>query len=149
MYVSNHNETLYTTNSCFGKNARNIAIEEAPGTALQKQGVSGFKSEIMSSPEDRQHSHNEEGTMIEQRASRISRISGAPKYARGEYRTRRRSRRKWGRWMDWSSCSVTCGKGRQIRWRHCLRDCHDAETEMEEKTCQLPACPPGKFLGIF
>lgn len=57
--------------------------------------------------------------------------------------------RKWGRWTDWSSCSVTCGKGRQIRWRYCLHDCSTAETEMEEKACQLPACPPGKFLGIF
>ncbi|KAG7189511.1 hypothetical protein KM043_017202 [Ampulex compressa] len=58
-------------------------------------------------------------------------------------------RRKWGRWTDWSSCSVTCGKGRQIRWRYCLHNCTIAETEMEEKACQLPACPPGKFLGIF
>ncbi|CAK9797463.1 hypothetical protein ANTQUA_LOCUS1177 [Anthophora quadrimaculata] len=60
-----------------------------------------------------------------------------------------KSRRKWGKWTDWSSCSVTCGKGRQIRWRYCLRECTTAETEMEEKACQLPACPPGKFLGIF
>ncbi|XP_076285834.1 uncharacterized protein LOC143211766 [Lasioglossum baleicum] len=60
-----------------------------------------------------------------------------------------KSQRKWGRWTDWSSCSVTCGKGRQIRWRYCLHDCNNAETEMEEKACQLPACPPGKFLGIF
>ncbi|KAK2579861.1 hypothetical protein KPH14_007544 [Odynerus spinipes] len=64
-------------------------------------------------------------------------------------RIKRKSRRKWGRWTGWSSCSVTCGKGRQIRWRHCLRDCSTVETEMEEKTCQLPSCPPGKFLGIF
>ncbi|XP_076649589.1 uncharacterized protein LOC143357185 [Halictus rubicundus] len=60
-----------------------------------------------------------------------------------------KSQRKWGRWTDWSGCSVTCGKGRQIRWRYCLHDCNTAETEMEEKACQLPACPPGKFLGIF
>ncbi|PBC26536.1 hypothetical protein APICC_04522 [Apis cerana cerana] len=60
-----------------------------------------------------------------------------------------KSNNKWGKWTDWSSCSVTCGKGRQIRWRYCLRDCSTAETEMEEKACQLPACPPGKFLGIF
>lgn len=60
-----------------------------------------------------------------------------------------KSNHKWGKWTDWSSCSVTCGKGRQIRWRYCLRDCSTAETEMEEKACQLPACPPGKFLGIF
>ncbi|KAI4479239.1 hypothetical protein M0804_011378 [Polistes exclamans] len=64
-------------------------------------------------------------------------------------RIKRKSRRKWGRWTGWSSCSVTCGKGRQIRWRHCLRDCSTVETEMEEKACQMTACPPGKFLGIF
>ncbi|XP_043493653.1 uncharacterized protein PFD1115c-like [Polistes fuscatus] len=64
-------------------------------------------------------------------------------------RIKRKSRRKWGRWTGWSSCSVTCGKGRQIRWRHCLRECSTVETEMEEKACQMPACPPGKFLGIF
>nr|KAF7434462.1 hypothetical protein H0235_002653 [Vespula pensylvanica] len=64
-------------------------------------------------------------------------------------RIKRKSRRKWGRWTGWSSCSVSCGRGRQIRWRHCLRDCSTVETEMEEKACQMPACPPGKFLGLF
>ncbi|XP_076622630.1 uncharacterized protein LOC143342534 [Colletes latitarsis] len=72
--------------------------------------------------------------------------SNATKTLRGE---NQKSQSKWGRWTDWSSCSVTCGKGRQIRWRYCLNDCSTAETEMEEKACQLPACPPGKFLGIF
>ncbi|XP_048515306.1 uncharacterized protein LOC125501996 [Athalia rosae] len=64
-------------------------------------------------------------------------------------RSKRNHRKKWDKWTDWSSCSVTCGKGRQIRWRHCVHDCTMAETEMEEKQCQLPACSPGKFLGIF
>ncbi|XP_076764373.1 uncharacterized protein LOC143431485 [Xylocopa sonorina] len=72
---------------------------------------------------------------------------GTSKVVRKQAETK--SGRKWGKWTDWSSCSVTCGKGRQIRWRYCLRDCSTAETEMEEKACQLPACPPGKFLGIF
>ncbi|KZC08404.1 hypothetical protein WN55_09308 [Dufourea novaeangliae] len=72
--------------------------------------------------------------------------SSMPKTIRRETE---KSQRKWGTWTDWSSCSVTCGKGRQIRWRYCLHDCSTAETEMEEKACQLPACPPGKFLGIF
>lgn len=56
---------------------------------------------------------------------------------------------KWGPWTKWSTCSVTCGKGRKIRWRHCAADCKDAETEMEEKTCQLPACKPGKLFGVI
>ncbi|KAF5297849.1 hypothetical protein FQR65_LT19664 [Abscondita terminalis] len=54
---------------------------------------------------------------------------------------------KWGAWTSWSTCSVSCGKGRKIRWRHCLTGC-DADTEMEEKSCQLPACAPTNFLGI-
>lgn len=57
----------------------------------------------------------------------------------------------WGTWTDWSACSVTCGKGREIRWRHCRAagGCDGVETEMGEKACQLPACSPGKFFGIF
>lgn len=54
---------------------------------------------------------------------------------------------KWGAWTNWSTCSVSCGKGRKIRWRHCRSKC-DADTEMEEKTCQLPACAPATFFGI-
>lgn len=53
---------------------------------------------------------------------------------------------QWGSWTDWSHCSVSCGKGRRIRWRQCvIRDC-DAETEMQEKACQMPECSP---FGIF
>ncbi|CAG9856136.1 unnamed protein product [Phyllotreta striolata] len=54
----------------------------------------------------------------------------------------------WQEWTAWSSCSVTCGKGRHIRWRHCKENCSEAETEMEEKSCQLPACPQ-KLFGLI
>ncbi|XP_053994166.1 uncharacterized protein LOC128884673 [Hylaeus volcanicus] len=91
---------------------------------------------------------SEKGRSTRQRATRT--LSKASKAARRESsENQKRQNSKWGRWTDWSSCSVTCGKGRQIRWRYCLHDCSTAETEMEEKACQLPACPPGKFLGIF
>ncbi|KAF7269316.1 hypothetical protein GWI33_017639 [Rhynchophorus ferrugineus] len=55
---------------------------------------------------------------------------------------------KWHKWTDWSVCSVTCGKGRSIRWRHCSQNCKEAETEMEEMACQLPECPRPLF-GMF
>lgn len=55
---------------------------------------------------------------------------------------------KWYKWTKWSSCSVTCGKGREIRWRNCKENCKDVEIEMEEKSCQLPACPQ-KLFGII
>ncbi|XP_022904337.2 uncharacterized protein [Onthophagus taurus] len=58
-------------------------------------------------------------------------------------------RQRWGKWTNWSPCSVSCGKGREIRWRHCLENCDIAETEMEEKTCQLPACGPSKLFGVI
>ncbi|OAD52695.1 hypothetical protein WN48_00398, partial [Eufriesea mexicana] len=89
--------------------------------------------------------------LVEKKRSVVRRVSKMPSSTSRTVRkeTEPTSDHKWGKWTDWSSCSVTCGKGRQIRWRYCLRDCSTAETEMEEKACQLPACPPGKFLGIF
>lgn len=61
---------------------------------------------------------------------------------------RKIKRAKWGDWTEWSACSVTCGKGREIRWRHCQGNCDGIETEMEEKTCQLPACGT-KLFGVL
>jgi len=128
------------------KNIDRATIEEEPKISLEKKDTSNFTSKISENADNRQH-FAKELILAGKKASPMH--SNGSRFARGEYRMRRRSRRKWGRWMDWSSCSVTCGKGRQIRWRHCLHDCNDAETEMEEKACQLPACPPSKFLGIF
>ncbi|XP_018407082.1 PREDICTED: uncharacterized protein LOC108783102 [Cyphomyrmex costatus] len=142
VYVNNRNETLCEGNSC--KNAERLIIEE-PKATLKKKNILRSISKIVENTDNRQR-FAKEAILAGKRSSRMH--SNGLRFARGEYQTRR-SRRKWGRWMDWSSCSVTCGKGRQIRWRHCLHDCNDAETEMEEKACQLPACPPGKFLGIF
>ncbi|CAG9763956.1 unnamed protein product [Ceutorhynchus assimilis] len=55
---------------------------------------------------------------------------------------------QWRKWTDWSPCSVTCGKGRSIRWRHCKARCQNLETEMEEVACQLPECPK-KLFGLI
>ncbi|TGZ54990.1 Uncharacterized protein DBV15_06773 [Temnothorax longispinosus] len=144
VYVINRTETLRVRDSC--KDAVCAVDEEEPRTSLEKKDVSSSTSKIAKNVDSRQR-FAKEAALAGKRISQTR--SGGSRFARGEYPTSRRSRRKWGRWMDWSSCSVTCGKGRQIRWRHCLHDCNDAETEMEEKACQLPACPPSKFLGIF
>lgn len=136
-----------TTDICVDKNA-NLAIEGTPRTSSAKKRL----AKVSKSGITDNHLAGNSGrvTLAGKRASSRVVSSSGSRFARGENPiSRSKSRRKWGRWMDWSSCSVTCGKGRQIRWRHCLRDCTDAETEMEEKACQLPACPPGKFLGIF
>lgn len=148
IYVNDRNETLYVTDSCDSKNTDRTVIEGTSGIVSKKQ--SALNSKSVGNINNHQHfakNSEQEVTLPEKKAFRMS--SSSSRFARGENRMKRKSRRKWSKWMDWSSCSVTCGKGRQIRWRHCLRDCHDAETEMEEKACQLPACPPGKFLGIF
>ncbi|XP_067211735.1 uncharacterized protein [Linepithema humile] len=147
IYVNDRNETLYVTDSCTSKNADRTAVERTPRIVLEKQGVSSSKT--VGNIDNRQHFAKNSGQVALAGKKTFQMPSGSSRFVRGENHTRRKPRRKWSRWMDWSSCSVTCGKGRQIRWRHCLRDCNDAETEMEEKACQLPACPPGKFLGIF
>ncbi|KAM0734404.1 SCO-spondin [Formica fusca] len=146
MYVNERNETRYTTSICVD-DANRVATEGTSRISSEKKHIARV-SEIA---DNHRHLARNSGqvTLAGRRASSRMPSSGS-RFARGENPIQRNTlRRKWGRWMDWSSCSVTCGKGRQIRWRHCLHDCDDAETEMEEKACQLPACPPGKFLGIF
>lgn len=75
-------------------------------------------------------------------------IQPATKTCSGEKHEEKGTKRHWAKWSQWSPCSVTCGKGREIRWRHCLGNCEGVETEMEEKTCQLPACS-GKLFGLI
>ncbi|XP_020300077.1 uncharacterized protein LOC109863847 isoform X3 [Pseudomyrmex gracilis] len=140
-----NNKTVNMMNFCIDKKANCATIIKTPKISLEKHILN---SKIGRNVDNYQRlATNSKQTSLAGRTSLVS-FSGS-RFPPIQSRTRRKLQRKWGRWMDWSSCSVTCGKGRQIRWRHCLRDCDDAETEMEEKACQLPACPPGKFLGIF
>ncbi|KAL3270346.1 hypothetical protein HHI36_009394 [Cryptolaemus montrouzieri] len=50
-------------------------------------------------------------------------------------------RKVWDRWSKWSECSVSCGIGKQTRWRHCIGgECAPGEKEAQIKTCVMPPC---------
>ncbi|KAL2723299.1 uncharacterized protein V1477_019150 [Vespula maculifrons] len=57
----------------------------------------------------------------------------------------------WDDWGAWSPCSVTCGCGQQVRWRHCITDdCIKGLKKAQIKTCHLRPCDKGflSWLGI-
>lgn len=58
------------------------------------------------------------------------------------------SKASWGCWTDWSPCSVTCGKGRRVRYRKCLsssgeimddKECGDGQS-VQDEICYGPSC---------
>ena len=58
------------------------------------------------------------------------------------------SKASWGCWTDWSPCSVTCGKGRRVRYRKCLssggeimddKECGDRQS-VQDEICYGPSC---------
>ncbi|KAL0125693.1 hypothetical protein PUN28_004635 [Cardiocondyla obscurior] len=54
----------------------------------------------------------------------------------------------WGNWSIWTACSVTCGRGRQVRWRHCLSaDCIKGLKKAQLRNCRLQDCSAKGFLG--
>jgi len=47
----------------------------------------------------------------------------------------------WDQWGNWSTCSVTCGIGKIMRWRHCIGGrCSLGEKKAQLKTCTSAAC---------
>lgn len=60
----------------------------------------------------------------------------------------------WGRWSDWSSCSVTCGDGYRKRYRKCDNpapvqgglNCPGSSTEADG--CVMRRCTLGKYYRL-
>ncbi|XP_018050181.1 PREDICTED: uncharacterized protein LOC108688432 [Atta colombica] len=47
----------------------------------------------------------------------------------------------WDQWGNWSTCSVTCGIGKIMRWRHCIGGrCSLGEKKAQLKTCTSATC---------
>ena len=66
---------------------------------------------------------------------------------------------EWTKWGAWSSCSNSCGIGRETRRRKCISrnnlvtwDSEDSEcpgTSKETKFCRSPNCLGGHYIGDY
>lgn len=53
----------------------------------------------------------------------------------------KKSAKVWDHWGKWSPCTVSCGEGKMMRWRHCVSQaCAPGEKEAQIKTCKKPHC---------
>ncbi|XP_043277182.1 uncharacterized protein [Venturia canescens] len=59
---------------------------------------------------------------------------------------------EWDLWGHWAPCSVTCGTGRRVRWRHCVGENCDIEgmKQAQIKPCYRKKCTESilSWLGI-
>lgn len=57
-------------------------------------------------------------------------------------------------WLEWSSCSVSCGNGHQVRKRNCSSDSGPCDTDtMDRRSCNMFECQDAvdllSYLGIY
>jgi hypothetical protein len=142
-FVSNKNDVF--NKALFIKNSHDFRLKPSPLSAKEIRHVLNKLLQEVAAPPLKEQKR-ESSRVKTQHAKHSPLPLEAPKHktcagAMG-------AKPEWAKWTEWSPCSVSCGKGREIRWRHCVRSCDGMETEMEEKTCQLPACG-GKLFGLI
>lgn len=61
----------------------------------------------------------------------------------------KREDKVWGPWETWSPCSVTCGDGRSIKYRHCISEsCGYEEKEAQIRPCHMKPCKTKYFKNM-
>uniref|UniRef100_A0AAR5QCY2 ADAMTS cysteine-rich domain-containing protein n=1 Tax=Dendroctonus ponderosae TaxID=77166 RepID=A0AAR5QCY2_DENPD len=121
--VPNSNEGDANKSPEASENSLRNAIESLNGKVIQND------PEIQLPVEQMQYDSLDDIQYIDENVSQQSIVRG------------KKNIKQWDHWGKWSDCSVSCGVGKTVRWRHCVSDgCADGEKEAQIRTCTMSPC---------